>query len=202
MKSVHYNQKILNFLNFDNFYRRFVKNFNKLIEFFIELIKKDVFFVWFKNYQELFTTLKKFFAKKSILRYYDFENEIQIKINVFNWMIENVMFQKNEHNIWKFVIYFFIKMIVAKFNYKIYDKKLFAIVRVFEKWRFKLKKSKFFIQIISNHKNFEYFMFSKLFNRHQIRWFEYLFRFDFKIIYRFEKQNNIVDVFNRQSKKF
>ena len=195
-------KEILNFLDFDNFYRRFVKNFNKLIESLIELIKKNVFFVWFKNCQKVFITLKKIFAKESILRHYDFENEIQLKVNVSNRMIEKVMFQKNEHDIWKFVIYFFIIMIVVEFNYEIYDKKLFVIVRAFEEWRFKLEKSKFFVQIISKHKNFEYFMSFKLFNRRQIRWFEFLFRFDFKIVYRFEKQNNVVDVFNRQSKIF
>ena len=110
--------------------------------------------------------------------------------------------QKNNDDLWKLVIFFFNKMIVSKFNYKIYDKELLIIIRVFEKWRSKLKDFKFFIEIISNYKNLEYFMNSRLFNRRQIRWFEFLSKFNFRIIYRFEKQNNAIDALNCQSRIF
>ena len=93
-------------------------------------------------------------------------------------------------------------MILAKCNYEIYDKKLLTIVRVFEKWRFELKDSKFSIEVILDHKNFEYFMFFKLLNRCQARWFEFLSRFNFRIIYRFDKLNSAVDALSRQSKDF
>ena len=117
-------------------------------------------------------------------------------------MCEEVMFQKNKNDVWKSIVYFFSKMIAAKFNYEIYDKKLLIIVRVFEKWRSKLKEFKFFIEVISNHKNLEYFMFFKFFNRRQVRWFEFFFKFDFRIIYRSNKQNNAADVLSRQSEVF
>ena len=42
-------------------------------------------------------------------------------------------------------------------------------------------------------------MFNKLLNRRQAYWLKFLFRFNFKIIYRFEKQNQVADVFNRRS---
>ena len=117
-------------------------------------------------------------------------------------MIDNVLSQKNKNDIWRFIIYFFSKMILAECNYEIYDKKLLTIVRVFEKWRLKLKDFKFSIEVISNHKNLKYFMFFKLFNRRQARWFEFLSRFNFLIIYCFDKLNSVVDVLSRQSKDF
>ena len=117
-------------------------------------------------------------------------------------MIEEVLSQKNENDVWKSIIYFFNKMIVVELNYQIYDKKFLAIVRVFEKWRSKLKDSKFFIQVIFDHKNLEYFMSFKLLNRRQARWFEFLSRFNFVIIYRSSNQNNVVDALNRQLEVF
>lgn len=72
----------------------------------------------------------------------------------------------------------------AKCNYEIYDKELMAIVRVFEKWKAELKRAVFLIQVISDHKNLEYFMTTKQLSRKQARWLEYFSRFDFKIIYR------------------
>ena len=93
-------------------------------------------------------------------------------------------------------------MILAKCNYEIYDKKLLIIVRVFEKWRLELEDFKFFIEVILDHKNLKYFMFSKLLNRRQARWFEFLSRFNFRIIYCLDKLNSAVDALNRQSKDF
>ena len=91
-------------------------------------------------------------------------------------------------------------MIFAECNYEIYDKKFLIIVKAFEEWRLELKKSRFFVEVITDHKNLKYFMFSKLLNRRQARWSKFLSRFNFKIIYCFEKQNQTVDVFNRRSK--
>ena len=117
-------------------------------------------------------------------------------------MIDNVLSQKNKDDIWRFVAYFFNKMILAKCNYEIYDKKLLTIVRIFEKWRLELKDFKFSIEVILDHKNLKYFMFVKLFNRRQARWFEFLSRFNFRIIYRLDKSNSAVDALNCQSKDF
>jgi hypothetical protein len=40
------------------------------------------------------------------------------------------------------------------------------------------------IKVLSDHKNMEYFMTTKLLNHRQTRWVEYLSRFNFKIVYR------------------
>ena len=49
----------------------------------------------------------------------------------------------------------------AKCNYKIYNKKLMAIVRAFEEWRLELEGSPEPINVIPDHKNLKYFMSSK-----------------------------------------
>jgi len=59
-----------------------------------------------------------------------------------------------------------------------------AIVRAFEEWRPHLEGSHHPIQVLSDHKNLEYFMSTKLLNRRQVRWSEFRSRFDFRIFYR------------------
>ena len=93
-------------------------------------------------------------------------------------------------------------MIFVKCNYKIYDKELLIIIKVFEKWKLELKDFKFFIQVIIDHKNLKYFMFFKLFNRKQARWSEYFFRFNFKITYRLNKLNNATNSLSRAKTRF
>ena len=55
------------------------------------------------------------------------------------------------------------------------------------------------VQVITDHKNLEYFMSSKLLNRRQARWSEFFSRFNFKIIYKPGSLNNKADVLTRQS---
>jgi hypothetical protein len=58
-----------------------------------------------------------------------------------------------------------------------------AIVRAFEEWQPELEGALHPIQVLSDRKNLEYFMSTKLLNCHQTHWAEYLSRFDFKIVY-------------------
>ena len=73
---------------------------------------------------------------------------------------------------------------LAECNCKIYDKELMAIVRAFEEWQPELERSPEPINVISDHKNLEYFMSSKLLSRRQARWSEFLSQFNFKISYK------------------
>ena len=82
------------------------------------------------------------------------------------------------------VAYFSKKHSLAECNYEIYDKELMAIVRCFDEWRAELETMEHPIQVLSDYKYLEYFMSTKLLNRCQARWSEYLSRFNFKIVYR------------------
>jgi hypothetical protein len=69
----------------------------------------------------------------------------------------------------------------AECNYEIYDKDLMAIIRAFEEWRREIQGTLQPIQVLSDHKNLEYIMSTKLLNHHQTQWAEYLCSFNFKI---------------------
>jgi hypothetical protein len=74
-----------------------------------------------------------------------------------------------------------------------------AIVRAFEEWRPELEGALHPIQVLSDHKNLEYFISTKLLNRRQTRWAEYLSCFNFKIIYRPGKAGGKPDALTRRS---
>ena len=97
------------------------------------------------------------------------------------------------------MVFFSKKHSPAEINYEIYDKELMAIVRAFEEWRAELEGAAFPIQVISDHKNLEYFMTTKQLSRRQARWSEYLSRFDFKIVYRPGKSGGKPDALTRRS---
>ena len=97
------------------------------------------------------------------------------------------------------VAFFSKKHSPAECNYEIYDKELMAIVRAFEEWRAELESTPHPIQVLSDHKNLEYFMSTKLLNRRQAQWYEFLLRFNFKIVYRPGKAGGKPDALTRRS---
>ncbi len=125
---------VQSFLNFMNFYKRFIYNYSRIVISLTHLIRKDVFFVWFQKCQIAFNIFKKVFTFKIILHYYNSDHKIVIEINALNYMFEDIFFQYDENKILHSVTYFSKKHNSIKCNYEIYDKELMIIVYAFEKW--------------------------------------------------------------------
>lgn len=82
------------------------------------------------------------------------------------------------------VAYFSSKHTAAECNYEIYDKELLAIIKALEEWRPELQGSGEPFEVVTDHKNLQYFMTTKTLNQRQVRWSEFLAGFDFRIVYR------------------
>src|SRR5262249_15996117 len=87
----------------------------------------------------------------------------------------------------------------VKWNYKIHDKEMLAIMRALEEWRHFLEGARHPVKIWTNHKNLEYFMTAKKLNHRQARWTLYLARFDFKLHHRPGKLMGKSDALSRRS---
>ena len=70
-----------------------------------------------------------------------------------NYIITNILFQVENDNILKLIILMFKRMLFAKYNYKIYNKKLLTIIKIFEKSSFEYVETsiKYFIKILTNY---------------------------------------------------
>ena len=71
-----------------------------------------------------------------------------------------------------------------KLNYDVHDKELLTIFEAFQRWRHYLEGSATPIDIVTDHKNLEYFSTTKLLTRRQARWSEYLSQFN--LVIRFQ----------------
>ena len=169
--------------------------------------KKQKFaYFWNVNDSEkrAFQTFKLIFTTTSIFQHFNSNLKTWIEIDVSNYVIVAIFFQRETDDELYFVIFMFKKISSTKCNYEIYDKKLLTIVKIFEKWRSKCAKIfvKNSVKIFTNHKNLKHFMFFKQFNRRQSKWVEFLIEFNFKIAYRFEIQNIKFDSLIRRLQKF
>ena len=175
--------EILNFLKLCNFYRRFIKNFNKLTLFLIFMLKKSAnfhkkkikrkrivnrnrnrnkkrisnSFLIFEIF-ETFKLLRQTFLKTFIFRHFDSIRRIRVKIDVSNKIIKEILCQSDDEKHWHSIIYFSKKMISTKCHYEIHDKKLLIIVFVFKQWRHYFEKIRKKVLVLTNHRNFNRFM--------------------------------------------
>jgi hypothetical protein len=109
------------FLKFVEFYRRFIKKFNKIIKSltnFFKEEKKEKFdkeFEFTKKTRIAFAQLKDVFIKTSILLHFDLKRRIRLKIDAFDFAISKILSQLIEKtNQWHFVAFFSRKIFVAK----------------------------------------------------------------------------------------
>jgi len=160
---------IQSFLDFTNFYKRFIYDYSRIAISLTRFIRKDVLFVWFQKCQIAFNILKKVFTFKIILHHYNSDHKIVIEIDASNYVFKDILFQYNENEIFHSIAYFSKKHNSVECNYKIYDKELMIIVCIFKKWQSELEDSIYSVKVITNHKNLEYFMSIKQLSRHQAR---------------------------------
>ena len=147
------------------------------------LIKKDVPFEWTTECQSAFNALKKVFTSDVILHHYNPDLKIIVETDASDYVSEGILFQYDKNDVLHPIAYFSKKHNSAECNYEIYDKELMAIVRTFKEWYSELEGSTYPIDVIMNHKNLEYFMFTKQLSCRQAHWSKFLSCFNYHITY-------------------
>jgi len=144
-------KEIQSFVRFVNFYRHFIKNFSKLVKSFTQLTRKNTFFVWNEICVQVFDNLKKQVSSISVLHHFNLKWQAILKINVLNYVKDEILSQNNDEKVLHSMIFYSKSMIFAEINYHIYDKKLLVIIQCFKHWRLKLKCTELLIQMFINH---------------------------------------------------
>jgi hypothetical protein len=190
---------VLRFNGFCNFYRRFIRNYSRIVTPLINLTKKNAVFNWSIECQDAFELLKYTVASAPTLKPFDWTKEAIVETDASDFVSGGVLSQYDDEGVLRPVAFFSKKHSAVECNYEIYDKELLAIIRCLEEWRPELEGTETPIRILSDHRNLEYFMSTKMLNRRQARWSEFLSRYNFRIIYRPGKQGEKPDALTRRS---
>jgi len=114
-------------------------------------------------------------------------------------MLQEQFFPVRDDDKWHPVAYISKSLSPAERNYDIYDKEMLAIIHALEQWRHYLEGAKHPVQILTDHKNLEYFMTAQKLNRRQARWSLFLSRFDIIMTHRPGKSSAKPDLLSRRS---
>ena len=170
------------FIGFSNFYRRFIQDFSSIARPLHDLTKKDMPWQWHEEQQKVFDTLKESFCKEPILKVYDPELPTRVEVDASGFATGGILSQKHSDGRWHPVVYCSQSMSKEERNYEIYDQEMLGTIRALEDWRHFLEGLPF--ELVTDHKNIEWWTTAHDLNRRQARWSLYLSRFDFKVTYR------------------
>lgn len=193
-------REIQSFLGFANFYRRFIKNFAAIAKPLTALTRKNVPFVWTQACDNAVAELKSRFTSAPILAHYYPDRQTIVETDASDYAVAGVLSQVNpETSLLHPIAFYSRSMAPAELNYEIYDKELLAIFASFKEWRHYLEGIFESIEVITDHKNLEYFATTKLLTRRQARWSEFLSGFSYTVRYRPGKQGLKPDSLTRRS---
>jgi hypothetical protein len=161
------------------------------------LTKKDQPFAWSPDAEDSFQHLKRIFTTEPTLAQFDFDKPTRVEADSSGWCIGGTLLQPNPDGLFLPCAFFSKKLSPAECNYEIYDKEMLAIVRSLEEWESELRGVQGF-EVLSDHKNLEYFMTVQKLTERQIRWSLILSRFNFKIRHIDGKDNILADALSRR----
>jgi RNase H-like domain found in reverse transcriptase/Integrase zinc binding domain len=170
------------FLSFANFYRRFVERYSRVVLPITDLLRKSQKFLWTTLAQEAFDRLKTLFTTAPILKHFDPNLLITLHVDSSGAAISGII-SRPHNGVLHSVAFWSRKCIEAKCNYDIHNRGMLAVVESMKHWRHYLEGAKYPIQIKSDHKNLEVFMTTKVLNRRQARWAEFLASYDFVLVH-------------------
>jgi transposase InsO family protein len=187
------------FLGFANFYRKFIKDYSKIVLPLTQLTQKDQVFIWSTNANSAFEGLKQAFTSAPILIHVDPAKRFVLEADASDFALGSVLSQTGDDGRLHPVAFHSRKFEPAEINYEIHDKELLAIVDSFQQWRQFLEGSAEQVIVYNDHKNLTYFQSARVLNRRQARWAQFLSHFDFVITYRPGMQQGKADALSRRS---
>ena len=162
-------KEVESFLEFVNFYWRFIQNFSHIAKPLNNLKgKKKWEWKWEEEHQQAFQELKNKITSQLVLFLLKREGKFRVETDISGHTIGGVLSQEQEGK-WKLIAFLSRTMQQAERNYEIYDKELLAIVEALAKWRQYLLNAMEPFEIWTDHENLKYFREPHKLNRRQAR---------------------------------
>jgi len=175
---------IQSFLGFANFYRQFIFNYSNIVVPLTRLTRKDAPWDFSDVCRWSFNQLKEAFTTAPILAHFQPGTQLTVETNASDYAIAGILSITGSDDEIRPIMFYSHTLTAPKLNYDTHDKELLAIFEAFKSWRHYLEGPAFPIDIVTDHKNLEYFSTSKVLTRRQARWSEYLSSFNLIIRFR------------------
>ncbi len=165
------------FLGFTNFYRKFIKNYSKVVKALTQLTGLTAW-TWGKPQEDTFKELKHRMAEDVILAIPNDDDPFRVEADASEGAVSAVLSQQ-QNGVWHPVAFMSKPLSATERNYEIYDKELLAIMLALSEWRHYLMGAAKDVEIWTDHQNLQYFRLLQKLNRRQARWVTKLAEYHF-----------------------
>lgn len=185
-------KEIRQFLGTLGYYRRFIRDFAKLVKPLTKLLRKDIDFEITPEIEECFQKCKEILVRDPILIYPDFSKEFMLTTDASDYAIGAVLSQGTPGKD-RPIAFASRTLNVTEEKYSTTEKELLAIVWAVKHFKPYLYGRRF--KLVTDHKPLIYSLTNS--NSKIIRWKLDLSEFDYEISYKPGKQNVVADALSR-----
>src|SRR5258708_205994 len=174
-------RNVQSFLRFANFYHCFIADYSQLTLPLTNLCKKTTPWIFGEKETTAFQSLKNVFSTAPVLCHWAPDLRMMVEMDVSDHAIAGILSVTTQDNEICLVAFFSHSLQGAEKNYDTHDKELLAVFEAFKNWQHFLEGSAEVIDMVTDHKNLEYFMSSKKLSQRQARWAKFLVQFNMKV---------------------
>ena len=173
----HKVKDIQSFLGFANFYHHFIFNYSDIVMPLTRLTHKGAPWNFSKKCHRSFNALKHAFTMAPVLTHFILDVPITVETDASDYAVTGILSITLDDGQIHPVAFYSRTLTAPKLNYDTHDQELLAIFKAFRIWHHYLEGSVTLVNVVTDHKNLEYFSTSKVLTQHQARWSEFLSQF-------------------------
>jgi hypothetical protein len=186
--------EVRSFMGLVGYYRRFIAGFSKIAHSITSLQRKEKKFQWTKECESSFQRLKQFLTSAPILKIANPNKYYVVCTDACKEGLGGVLSQE------VFVVCYESKKLKEhEKNYATHDLELAAIIHALRKWRHYLMGKRF--ELRTDHNGLKYLFDQPTLNSRQIRWLEFMCKYDFDIKHIKGKENKVANALSRKVHK-
>jgi hypothetical protein len=174
----HKVKDIQSFLGFANFYWQFIPKYSDIVVPLTQLTRKGVPWVFSDECRSTLQQLKDAFTSALILMHWVPNAPIIVETDASDYAISGILSIHCADEEIRPVAVCLRTLTAPELNYDTHDKELLAIYEAFRSWRHYLEGSGTPVNVVTDHKNLEYFCVTKILTRQQAHWSEFLSLFN------------------------
>jgi hypothetical protein len=175
---------IQSFLGFANFYHQFIYGYSKITTPLTHLTQKNAPWNFDSKCRAAFDKLKEEFTHAPLLTHWVPDSQIVVKTDTLDYALAAILSIHSSDGKIHPIAFHSRSFNPVELNYDTHNKELLAIFEAFKHWCQYLEGSGTPVDVVTDHKNLEYFATTKLLTRRQARWSEFLSQFNMIIRFR------------------
>ncbi|MCO5608596.1 hypothetical protein L7F22_062809 [Adiantum nelumboides] len=185
--------EVRSFIGMCAYYRRFIEKFSLIAGPLHDLTKKNVKYVWTEKRQQAFDTLKQKLISQPVLALPDLSKPFEVQCDACGDCLGAVLLQEGHA-----IAYESRRLSSDEQILGIYEKELLAVLHALDSWKHYLLGTPFILR--TDHQSLKYFMTQTKLSDKQMRWANFLSRFNFHIAHIAGKHNQVADALSRRPK--